>query len=711
MKRVSARNSGGRSASRSRAGTACIAAIVLAMLPPLARAQRLNLDDTPAPAPGSGLAALALADEVEKEAAELMKGSPTALDRARVAVRCLARDLIRSGEQAGGAGSVRVLAGRTIAMRRSALDECLRAQGVDGAMLEALVRDLSLPAKDLPADPGGLDRLLRDAWSSVAQHVTIAFPAGWVGAEAPGQAGENPRALGEVARRNGISREGIAAFEELEARLALAEGWTVYRARARATRTLIERAAGAWALEKAEGLGDAALARLRKDLVEAVAELARGGESAEPLGTLRRLAAFVGAVGAAQELDSGRAARAVRAALGEVVASPSWTGDPGLPTRLSALERAIRTVLDAPGAGDKAVVRQLRPALRALEPAARQSAAQLMETMPRLLKQADALSDPAVLGAITAHEHRLADLAIIRELSAAVAEPGGSGEVVARGAMKPLADRLLILGQDLGKPETRDVALTELREAASQLADYRQMPGEKELRAGLQAGDPEWAAVAERTGDLPAAIDQARAAWLAERTAPKGIPTAQKAHRLAVLRAGLRVVADSAGARRVIERADGGALNAWPGWELSREALAVITGGLFDQTSRLVGELLTGRDDEAEASMARIGAQNGAALLLGRLTWRAEELGLRPQASASAGALAQVALGPPDPEGAWLAGVETDLRGELAAVCRYAEESAFAQAKKENAAAQQFRAYYNARARVALDRLEAQPRR
>jgi hypothetical protein len=604
---------------------------------------------------------------------------------------------------------VRVLIGRTIAARRSALDDCRRAPGVDGPMLEALARDLTVPPAALPLDAAGLDRLLRDAWAPVGQQVTITPQAGWIGAEGA-SAPDRPGSLGDLARDLSVSREAADAFEALEARLVLAEGWTVYRSQARALRGLVERAAGVWKPEKAEWLGDTAQARLRKDLADSVAELSRGGEATEPVRTLRRLASFAEAANAVQKLDSGRAARAVRTALGEVVISPSWTGDPGLTSRLTTLGRAIGLVLESSGPEEKTVVRQLRPALRALEPAARQSAAQLTETLARLVKQADAMSDPAVLGAITAHESRLSDLALVREISLAVSEPGASGETAARSALKPLADRILVLGQDLNKAETRDVALTELREIGRQVRDYREMPGEKALRAGVGAGSPVWAAVGERIADLPAAIDQARAAWLAERTAPKGIPTPQKAQRLATLRSALRVLADSAGARSVIERADGGALNAWPGWELSREALAATTAGLFDQTSKLVGELMTGRDEEAEASVSRILLQHGAALLLGRLELRAVELGLRIQGAPGADAIAQLALGPPDPEGAWLARADLDLRAELAAVCRYAEEAAFAQAKKENAKAQTFRAYYNGRARAVLDRLEGQLR-
>lgn len=748
----------------------------------LAPAQTLNLDQTAAPAPGEGMNSLALVESLQKEIAELSKpGVPGSALRSLV--RTVAIDLVKAGVAQGPAGSAHVVLGRTLAQRRESVDRWAASHDVPADVL-ALMRETA--GAGVPPERDAMEVWARDALGPL---VVFAWPGeqiGWPAELSRVSVRVPTESLPDLAMHAQFSDEVSAVFARVEERLAAAEQFGVTRAGAWRLRDDIAAAASIAGPQKPRWMSDPSLAAWRSELVACVTSLipSTGAAAYTPMqGASRlrvmRLAAELAA--ALQSLAPANSGRASLAALDQLISASEFRTDPGVADRLLASLEALSLVRVAP-TEDKTLLRQLRPAARALEPAARNAASQLLEDLPRLIKRADALADPGVLASINSARRRREDQRLVRRLSELCADdtlaatpppkdnapadttpatapanapttpaapgdaekpkeprPDESGppessepntkapdarapdgqpaeprptefkvaEPVLDPRLKNVGARLLVLGQDLSRSGRRDLAIGELRLLAGELANFRALPGEDEaaFASGAASTAPAsvmrvraWSTLTnQKLSDVLAALSRVRTDWLAGWSSAKGAPAPENAAPLEAYRAVFAVLSDAAAAL-----GDESPMNAWPGFELSREARAQLTDPLPRACAAMVDSLLAGNYDDATQAAARIRAEHAAALLVGRL----ERLGAKESFGEATdtmfGALSQVVAGRPDAESAWLLAGYADIRADIASVCRYAAELVPPCDQPER-----FRAYITKRADLVLSTLEA----
>lgn len=742
-----------RSASRPgelRSRLSAIVAVLALACGPLAPAQTLNLDQTAAPAPGEGMNSLALIESLQKEIAEVSKpGVPGAALRSLV--RTIAIDLIKSGVAQGPAGSEHVVLGRTLALRRESLDRWSASHDVPADVL-ALMKEAA--GAGAPPERDAMEVWARDA---IGPLLIFGWPneaIGWPADLSRVEARVPTESLPDLALHARFSGEVSTVMARAEARLAAAEQFGVTRAGAWRLRDDIAAAASIAGPQKPRWMSDPSLAAWRSELVACVTGLipSTGAAAYTPMQAADRLRVLRLASELAaklQSLEPSTAGRASLAALDQLIAAPEFHADAGVADRLLAAMDALSLIRAAP-ADDKSLLRQLRPAARALEPAARNAAAQLLEDLPRLIRRGDALADPGMLASINSARRRRDDQRLVRRLSElcadappasdpAHAEPSRSARPPGEPASSPdrgpaggptersptefriaepsldprlknVGARLLTLGQDLSRNDKRDLAIGELRSLAGELADFRALPGESE--AGVAAGAASsarasitrvraWSALTSaKLPDLLAALARARADWLSEWSNVKALPGPDNAEPLAAFRAVFAVLSDAAPALD-----EESFINTWPGFELSREARSQLTDRLPSAASAMVGSLLAGRYDDATRAAARIRAEHAAALMIGRLERLAAARSLAEPTDAALGALSQTAAGRPDPERAWLLAGYTDIRADIAGVCRYAAELVPPCDHPER-----YRAYLTRRADLVLSVLDADGR-
>lgn len=694
---------------------------LVVMVAGTASGQRLNLQTGGAPPPNAGLAARALADSLDQQI-ETMKKQPGAGPAARVSMslRIAARDLLRSGEAAGESGSSRVLLGRTIADHLAALDNrAAEAARAAPLTLDAVAMDLDSP---VPPDEVRADRWLRDALAPLTQTVTAPpVMAGWF------EAGEDPRGTVEPLVRwsAGLEitdplRQAVARLDE---RLRSAELWIAYRPAARRAAALVRVSAGpierrpAWFTVQARR-------DLEDRLVEALATFEGDGAAGAEAGQdraalLRRIANLSGLLERAATVDeTSTAVREIRAGLMDLLKLPRAGRDEE--RRLGTLDRAIGLALRRRELErDADLARQLKPALRGLAPAARESEAALFAAARRLVSDEGAASDPAVLNAVSAHQRRVDDLALVARLNALIAVTGPGGAGVAP-EYKGLADWLFEIGQDLAKPARRDLALAEFREVAGGAVAALDSGALRRLVALVDPSTPRspgptvliWN---ELTGDRAAALadaaDKARAALIGAWNA-KEVPRRQEAERRArLINRLIAAIEDAAWARslEIQQQSPTGASNVanlqqWPGWQLSAATLHAVASTAPIAGRAAVERLLAGDDRDAEAQLRTLENDAAVALLAGRLERLATEAGQGTLRAGPDAALLELGLGPPDPDRSWMAGE----RPALAAICRYAEE--WAEASREAGQGDRARAirnYVNGLAARTLERARA----
>ncbi len=739
---------------------ALIASATLAMPTPTlvtsrtaAHAQPLNLDQNSGTKLAGNSAAKSIADTLDSQAKAIeILGAPTPVDSVRIALRRAGSTLIRSGERQGTRGALHVFTGETIAARVGALDGTLAGDLalLDPTTLRGVARDLAAIAPD--ANPAAfesveaMDRTLRDALAPLVQACGPTMASrGWISptpvpiADHAPTENDNDRAkptqrasMADLARALALSPEATKSFEGLDARLTLADRWISFRPWAEDVRAMVRSAAIVAGASRPPWLSDGAYGVLRVELVGAVTSLTssqKEPERAAAAATLKKLAALGELARAADAVDataSGRSSRTTRAALSELIASPPWSSEPALDARLERLTGILLTIArGAEEIPERTVLRQLRPAITALEPAARQSSLQLLDILPRLVRRGDSMSDPAVLAAITGHARRVADLKLVPRVSDLLTGHANAAtgkraeeksELSATDPLRPIADRVLLLAQNFARPEKRDAALSEFRELAEQLADYAEIPGERELRAEIQPGitPGDWSSITgAREKKIIAALSEARSRWLSERSAPRTQPTARSAVRLANFRSAIGFFRDAVTVRAALPAGKddhpADPLQSWPGWEVSAEAHAALVTGLTDRTRALAEQLVSTDDKTATKLLRAIEADFAVVPLVARLDREATALALsNPGAAASpqgADALAQIALGPPQ-HGAWMA----RHRAELASLCCAAEELAQADSRGDAATAKAVRSRMNLTATGSLTELSNEQR-
>lgn len=683
---------------------ALIAGAILLLPAPRATAQKLNLDKTDAPTPASAKAGPALADELDKEAEVFSRprgaGQAPPAARARAALRKLAAEWIRAGGQDPDNAAPRALVGRTIALRRAALDAAIGPDDAAPARAftaAALAHDLEHHA-ELSTD-AAIDRFLRDTLWPLIDAPDLPAGTGWVIAGAPPAPS---RPLHELAALTDLETADLLVVSSAEKAMDEAGAVPVYRPSTESLRRAAAIVLETLAHGRARLLAPAVRELIRRELLESLNALAAPApEAPAALAAgehLRRLALLCDALVKAASFDAGNnQARVVRTALEELATSRKWREDPGLPQRLRVLSRTLDNAApDIVATDDRLLARQFRPALRALEPLIHQSAQQTLEVAPRLLTPEGA-ADPAALGAINAHARRLTDVRLLLAAAATIST-GKPGDAEVPAQRKFLGERFLTLGQDVGRADKRDLAITELRDLSVQVRDITLLPAEKELRSSN--GDPGWRdATAGKARDLVTALDSARNSWNTSWTGPRSLPPAAATRRLTALRDNLPLLADAAAALALSRDSR---IQSWPGFELSERACAWLKTGLAESAQPLSAALASGTDEAIAAARKKLTTDFMSATTIGRLDRRARAIGVVTLADPAADAIAQLSLGPPADD-AWLA----SARPEVASLCRLIEEAAALDPKSPDLA--RYRAAADRAARAIATRLDAEP--
>lgn len=756
-------------------GTSALVAVLVLACGSLAPAQTLNLDQTAAPAPGDGMNSAALVDSLQKEIADLSRpGVPGS--EVRSLVRTIAIDLIKAGVAQGPSGSAHVVLGRTLAQRREAIDRWGANHDVPSDVLSLMKEAAGV---GVPQERDAMEVWARDALGPL---VVFAWPnetVGWPAELSRVSVRVPTESLPDLAMHAQFSEPVSAVFARVEERLAAAEQFGVTRPGAWRLRDDIASAASIAGPQKPRWMSDPSLAAWRSELVACVTSLipSTGAAAYTPMQAAARLRVMRLAAELStrlQALEPAASGRASLTALDQLISSSDFRTDAGVADRLLAAMDALSLIRAAPG-DDKSLLRQLRPAARALEPAARNAASQLLEDLPRIIKRSDALADPGLLASINSARRRRDDQSLVRRLSELCADdartvtpptkdaapnkdsPTDAAPGVAPGASPPgpadskpeanpetkpdskptdatapaprpteikvpettldprlknIGARLLVLGQDLSRNDKRDLAIGELRGLVTELADFRLLPGEDEanfaggVATGAKAPATQvpvtrvraWATLTNsKLSDILAALSRVRTDWLAGWARAKGAPGPDNAAPLEAYRAVFAVLSDAAPALDAESP-----MNSWPGFELSHDARVQLTDPLASACAAMVDSLLSGSYDDATRAAARIRAEHAAALLVGRLERLAGAESLGESGDATFGALSQLVAGRPDAENAWLLAGYTDIRADIASVCRYAAELVPPCDQPER-----FRAYITKRADLVLSTLES----
>jgi hypothetical protein len=660
----------------------------------------LDLTAAPAaPAPGSGAGTIALAESLGTDAAAIDKSTPDA--RVRAEVRLLARVLLTSGEKAGQSGSARIVMGRTLAHAIPHVDR-LAAASADDPLLITAAADLAAARSDLEAnaDP---DLVLRDSLAVLSR---LAGPATGLGGWIDDHSTPPPAVLASKvdvwSSLPGITSESVAVLREVDAIAQASEPWPAYHASAARTRAIIADAATAFE-SPPSWLPDPSRRILGEQFSAAIVTLSNAELRVAAIDDLTRLAAIADLIRRTDTLEDNPPGKRIRAGVAQAVAIPASQTDARTMESYTQLLSLISARVNWPE--DKQLIRQLRPGYRLMVAAARQTELHVLAALPDVLRRPEAMTDPGTLSSITAHRRAIADVAGLLAVNRAFAAIG-EGEPVADKPWQAAANRVLKLTQDLSRADQKELALASLRSLFTHVDQLGRLAGEDQLRQAVKddAGKPAkdrtsmWAKLSGgRDAALASEITDRRAGWLFDWE--KGIAGGSDGQRLEVLAAVLALIED---AGPVVDPGEAySALQAWPGWELSPAALAVVSAGLPDQTAEATRQLLAGDSAKAAEAVAKARKEFAVALLAGRLASEAQRRGITPDRSA-ASTLRELTSGGPIRGRSWL-GRHTELLDD---VCRYSEEIAALRKLGAKDKADAVQKFANSRAVEALDGVE-----
>jgi hypothetical protein len=668
-----------------------LVALAAAALTAAAHAQPkplLDLGAAPqAPAAGQGAGALALADDLRKQADDLSR-SGSDRDRARGACRRFIQTLLTSGEAMGPGGSGRIVIARTLARGLPDIDRLITAsEGPLGdAQAALLARDVESAARRLDehADPW---RATRDAFALLTRTLSAAPNSGWVDQDPQPDAALDIDAWA----RAGLSDSSVATLKDLDTLTAGALRWPPYQASALHIRRALREAANLLTAPP-PWLPDPARRAAAAQFEAAAAALTDEAHAPGALASLRRMATLETLGARLSVLEDSPAIKRTRTEFAKAVeiAPPDPTTQA---SRLAAFDHTLDLVHPT-FPDERTLVRQARPAWRVLQTSLKPTELKLTQVLPDVLSRDDALTDPGVAAAVAAHRRTIQDLQALAALNAAMVEPG-AGEPSVTGPWKLAADRLFKLGQDMGKPSTHDESLTNLRDLATQTQEFMLLPGEIALRDAAKSTDKSssWAVLTgDRAQPLLSEVSDRRGTWLSgwDKAGYAGAPA--EVQRLRTLR-DLMTILDAAS--MLIPAGSDAAtpfasLNAWPGVELSPDALAALIAGLADKTAEAT-RLITGGDAGACAkALDQIRPAFAAALLIGHLAREAADRKISPETPV----LLEIGSGGPVEGLTWRA----DAAARLAAICRYAEEVPIARKLGARDRAESLLKYVNARA-------------
>ena len=656
-----------------------------------------------APGPGEGSAVLALASRLEKEAESLEK-TGVGEAAAQAMVRRAARAIALTGENAGEGGSAHVLAAWTITGRMQEIDAALREAARTG-LAEGIAMDLAALAASVPGEAAALDRALRGALGPLSGRGT---GGGWIAREEGGGEAWRADELEGWGRIPGVTSGGLGVLGEvarLMEEVESGEGGAAYRFGNEATRRRVRAAATAidrlpaWVTEAAREECGASLDRAMREL---------GSASTRETGWTRL--GWLAGVGRLCEFADGMSptsaeARKVREALLTQMSAVSRGG--GLDLRpLDALERAMALARDRARLGDERdILRQVRPAWREMNSDAARSEARLIAALPRILTEPAAMTDPGIVSLISTHRRLLEDLAGMRRASE-VLGPRLAGGLPAAPGMPGTprenehaiaAERVLALGQAMLRNEDRERARESLRVLGDGLLVWHEFEAEREMR-GAGVGSAWSRVLSGREGDLLAAVEGARRDWLL--AWGKGEATGGRGARLEALGLLVGLARDAVVFEEIagVAGGEGGRIQRWAGWELGGRARRALHEEMTEEIGRAVKAALDGDGSRGEGAIRAAHSTLAAQRLAARLE---RELSVRERARTGGRAIGgrddgrsgvvEVASGSPLAGEAW----QERWRGDLASVCRYAEEWADARERGEAERARRVRAWVN----------------
>jgi len=746
--------------------TSATSAFCICLLGFPALAQTLNLGTPIAPIMGQDASALAQARSLRAEAELIAAANSRGVGSA---LRLLTAALLETGQReaessnAGGSdrGSIRLLLARTLVARLATIDALLAHGVIDAPTQSIITADLTRLAAAPEGEIDTIERALREALAPLADATDesadpagqIAGPplGGWITTDRPPEPGMYRALLSALsAEGTPLGSAGVDAMRQVDALAAQAWDFRAFRRSAESLRITVFGAAqgreGADTLPR--WITPTARAALQPAFERALATLADRGRRPQGLADLRRVARLMDLVRRTDRLPDDQAGRRARESLSNYIAAPPSNRE--LEAQLLAgYGRALDLAL-APASlpDDSLLARAVRPAWREFQDAARIAAGRVADALPTLLNDSAAMTDPgtlALFNGATQAMNEARGLHAMTSLLTGQDSPTPGVEPVPLDIHRDLATRLLTMAQVAARASGSTsgegaAGKRDLGTLALDVAAWRVMPGEADLRAAVAAPDSGWTAATDgREHDLLDLVDRTRGAWLTN------VTTQGTLVERAALRARLQLLADllplvrevavtirtldepptgNASADDVGADAGGGsvagangrsgagdargspsessftvsppALNDWAGWELSRQAHRLLAEGLTDAVGETVSLALRGEDERARIRIAAMRTDMAGALLPARLhlVW----LEARP---ATVGPLDEVALGAPDEPRTWMPA----RRELLAEFCRVAEELPAIRLRRDDAQDRTVRAYLSTLAQDALAEL------
>jgi hypothetical protein len=645
--------------------------------------------------------------------------------RAGLTLRIIAADLLRLADEAGEAGNIAFLHGFTLAAGRSDLDAAAsralelrdraaaappetRADLEDRLhrSLAALHRfnEQAVDQFDLSrtADPDRLDRNLPAVFAPLVEGLAPLLGLGvvdhWIAADAARAGDEEPPAappsVAEALAARIDSAElpppSRAALDPILDFIRRGEAFPDLRPHVEAYRPLLENAIDfAAMLNRADWLDAAARDGYALRLHEALALFRERATREEGERRLARLHATREALGrldalrrSDRKLDLCPLVAAVLAADARV--DHAAEADLGR-EQLRRIGLVVDRMLALRALEPDTLAREHRALAERLSRGCRAAEGRLIAEIGRLAADPGALADPAFATLMLDLVQHVEDLERVRRFGSWTE----AVRLIRASAAGPFAAQLRRMASWLIDPGRRPDAVLALDRFELQLARFRALPFEHELRTGA----PEAAAAAGGLhARLVSAIDARRVEWI--EAWAEGKADAAPAARLHALHRLTLALADSTAFRDLAARA--ASLNRWSAWELGPEALA---SGITEVPARLKLATVAAIDGADAALDRELGAIERSSPLP-RLAARLEAVLREPLASRPFGAtaaLGQVMHGPGP--GAWRVG----RRAELARLCRYAMERWHAAGSGRPDAAARLGLFVDAQARRLLD--------
>ncbi|MBN8598668.1 MAG: hypothetical protein J0L78_13440 [Planctomycetes bacterium] len=621
------------------------------------------------PKAGSGVAAAALAAQAREQLAAMGESGTRAPEiEAKRAYLSAAARLLETGESKGVGGTFLVAAGTMLMVDREAAFKWFDGRRMSVDALGLLASDMNA-LNEASASPEALDRALRNAFAELLQglHAPAGAPSLWPWPEA---ADATIAAWPDV---TGLGTDA-SSIDALRKRCELAETWIAYRPGGRAMARLIAEAA--WPVGREKQVAAGVYRRWMSELAHASAEVGEASRGENGLARLMRLAALGRIFSLLDALSPDPQAKQLeRALFAAVEVMPEEARETVGWVKLERwLQRAAQRTAFS---DDKAVVRQLRPALRSISDLTRASQTEMLEALARVASNPQAAGDPGVIAAVNLFSDNIELMQVLHRASAALRDPAATGEPVARESARPFTDGLLKLAKEVADPKSRDRSIGALRNLATDVADLMELPGEKALRE--KAPDLEKLLGGKGAAAL-ALIDRERLAW------KRGVGAVMKpgatsggdgnAARLRAIGIVLQLAIDVAECESLAS--DGNdPLDGWGGWWLGDGALAEQVARAAAALPALIESTETDLNANAAAS-ARRGADDHAIIgLAARLSRGLAAAGPVPSAPAPLKGICAIATGSPDPRFVLLA----SWREQVAVVCRYAQSEEAAESK------------------------------